>query len=556
MNDLMTGKRKIIIDLAIITLAVLILTMPFINQAVHLDDQEFLDFARVQLEHPLQFYLEDHGHNGTYWDVFRTSHPPLMSSYYAAVMWLTGGEAERDFHLADLLFSLIGAFSMYSLGKKFCRHPLSAALLLVVSSGFVVMSHSLRGDLPGLAFWLAATASYVWGLDRSSRKLLALSALFLFLAVMTAYQSLSLIPLLFLYALLRRRVGLAALLSLAAPAAGFAGYYFFLRATAGGGPPMAYTIGISFGWERLDLKLRALVVFVGGMIVFPLALIPASLAKRADLAPATLLSAAAMLVGVLIPLGYGSLTVIQAVLLAPMLVAGVILFYRVVREVAGGAAGWWSGKGTGAGGLFLGVWLLGISFYVMIFLPYVSVRYLLPLSAPLILIFIRCADGLFGRHKALFHSFLGVTLALGLAVSLAAAVADYRLAGSFRDMAERFSARYEGRQGDIWFLGEFGFRYYMEREGFRYLSVNSIAQPGDLVIRSEEAAGVYPNIIIPPPPGEYSFVVDTITVDDSFPIRIRNPWAGAGFYSHRGGPVPLMPSRERLDRYTIYQLDW
>lgn len=548
-------NRKTLTDIGIIIVAVLALTLPFINQAIHLDDEEFITFARLQQDEPLQFYMEDHEHNGLYYEKFRTSHPPFMSSYYAMVIWLSGGESEAVLHGAFLLFPLAAALSMYWLSRRYCRYPLAATLALVVSSGFVVMSHNLRGDLPGLAFWTASVAAYVWGTDRSSRKLLGLSSLLMALTVLIEYQGLSLIPLLFLYAWTRKQLGLKTILPLLVPVVVFGALAVFLSRTAGGGPQMVYNVGLDFGWQDPELKLRALIVFIGGSIIFPLAFIPVFIRRAAEAQYFVLLAFVVSVVAIAAPLRTGTIDFTQALILFIMLVAGLAIFFQAAQWVVNGASDLFRRGIKCDDDLFLAVWLIGVALYVLLFLPYVSVRYLLPLFPPVIILFMRGLEGLMPARRQVAR-FLGPALALMLAYSLVAAVADYRLADSFRDMARRLSVEYAGRQAEVWFLGEFGFRYYMEKEGFRYMSINSTAEPGDIVIRSEQAAGIEPNVIIPPPPARYSIIIRQVDVEDDFPFRLRNPLAGAGFYTHRGGPVPLIPSRERLDQYTYYQLDW
>lgn len=548
-------NRKTITDIAIIVAGVLALTLPFINQAIHLDDEEFITFARLQQDEPLRFYIEDHEHNGLYYEKFRTSHPPFMSSYYALVIWLSGGESEVVLHAAFLLFPLGAALSMYWLSRRYCRYPLAATLALMVSSGFVVMSHNLRGDLPGLAFWTAAVAAYVWGTDRSSGKLLGLSSLLMALTVLIEYQGLSLIPLLFLYAWTRKQLGLRTILPLIVPVIVFMALSVFLSRTAGGGPQMVYNVGLDFGWQDPELKLRALIAFIGGSIIFPLLFIPVFIRRAAEVQYFALLAFTVAVVAIAAPLRTGSISFTQALILLFMLVAGLALFFRVAQSVISGIGDLFRRGVKCDDDLFLSVWVVGVVVYVLLFLPYVSVRYLLPLFPPVIILFMRCLEQLMPARKQ-FARILAPALALMLIYSLAAAVADYRLADSFRVMARRLSAEYAGRQGEVWFLGEFGYRYYMEKEGFRYMSIKSIAEPGDIVIRSEQAAGIKPNVIIPPPPDQYSVIIKQVNVEDDFPFRLRNPLAGAGFYTHRGGPVPLIPSRERLDQYTYYQLDW
>ena len=88
---------------------------------------------------------------------------------------------------------------MYSLARRFTRWPLTTALLLIFTPGFLVISHTLMGNLPGLALVLAGAALYIHGVDRGSWKLLAASVAALILTGLTAFQALSVVPALLLY---------------------------------------------------------------------------------------------------------------------------------------------------------------------------------------------------------------------------------------------------------------------------------------------------------------------------------------------------------------------
>ena len=144
--------------MVIIAVAVLVITLPFINKAFEWDDGEVIKFAEVFKDNPTQLHLENFGYLGRFNEQFRTSHPPGVSYYLAFYMKLGFGVNEALYHMAFIIFPLIAAISMYLLARRFTRHALVAALLLVVTPGFIVTSHSLWSDMPGVAFWLLATA--------------------------------------------------------------------------------------------------------------------------------------------------------------------------------------------------------------------------------------------------------------------------------------------------------------------------------------------------------------------------------------------------------------
>ena len=539
-------------DLAILAAAVLLLTVPFIGKAFDWDDREFIEFAQVVAKDPTQLHLEDLSYKGNYYEEFRTSHPPLLFYYLSLFLRLGAGVSEQLFRAAYLIFPLIAAGSMYSLGRRFTSYPLLAALLLVFTAGFMVISHTLMGDLPGLALWLASVALFVRGADRDSWRILLASGVVIALAVMTSYQTLSLVPLLLFYVLVKKKFRLRVFLPLAIPMAVFGVYTLFNYLKYGGPPVFSYVVGISYGWQDLDMKVRALLVFIGGATIFPLAMIPLFMRKKVDLLFGFLFLPPLVTWAAVYYLGVGNLNVSQALVLAVMLSAGFLVLYKLFANTISGFLRRSRGGKDWTDWLFLLVWFCGVLTYIGVFLPFVTVRFLLPLFPPLVLLFTREVESLWPMRPHLRSAFVLVTLALTLAVGLATAVADYHLAGAQREAAERFGRRFAGSDNKVWVLGEFGFRYYMQKQGFEYLGVRSVAHSGDIVIGSYINAA---EVVAPLPPGTYR-VISVDEPQDSFPVRLMNPWAGAGFYAHLMGPLPEMISREKLDEYTVYKLYW
>ncbi|MDO8735494.1 MAG: glycosyltransferase family 39 protein [Thermoleophilia bacterium] len=550
------NRRRIRWELLILVAVILLLTVPFLNQAYHLDDREFIEFGRAQLEDPFQFYLTDYDYAGRHFEVFHTSHPPLLSSLIASTIRVSGGESEPWLHGVYLIFPLLAGIAMYSLGRRFTGRALVSSLLLVTTTGFLVMSHTIRGDVPGVAMWLASIASYVWGVDRSDRRILALSAFFLSLAVMTSYQCLSLVPLLFLYALLQRRISLATMMPLIAPLALFAVYVAYFYNTTGEFIRFSYRTSPEFSWLSLPIKGRALIIFLGAATVFPLSIIAAIVRSKTDILLTAILFVPAAIMGIVIPFALGDIDGLQAFLMLIFMAAGISVFYVAGRGIVAWLSRWRSPDGPTIDALFLSVWFAGVAFYIFSFLPYIAVRYMLPLFPPVILLFVRCAEQLLKKHPLRQTGFLYGTVVLTLALALPAAVADYRLANTYRTLADNYQKEFGDTAEKVWFQGEFGFRYYMEKAGFDYLGVSAVAESGDLVISSLGSFTTGPDLMLAPVPEEFSVVTGKTTIEDDFPFRIRNSGAMAGFYSHRIGPVPVMLSREPLDEITFYRLQW
>lgn len=536
-------------DITIICIVVLALGVPFLDQAFHWDDGDFIKAAEVAAVDPSRFHLENYSARGRFKERFPFRHPPLLNYYMAPFIRAAGGADEMVLHSAYLVFPLGAAISMYALGRRFTRHPLAAALLLAVSPGVMVMSHTVMGNVPGMAFWLAATALFVWGVERYSLKLLLGAGLAMAAAIMTFAQALTLLPLLAVYALLKRQVRWKVITAFIIPVLVYGSWRYYIRQRYGYPPAISYRVDFHLGWQ-----LRALLVFLGGTIVFPLSLlVPLAPKKRWQwlvLAAASLTGAWAAWVYIT---GEG-VSPAWGVVAGIMAAAGLAAVCGLVTGASSDIRSLVSRTlPTSTDNIFLLAWFGSVAVaYIASTLHYVAARHLLPLFPAVVFVFLRQAEGLWQDRPWLRSRFIYGTIALTAVVSLAASVADYRLAGTYRNAAQHFGQEYSESGRKLWALGEFGFRYYMEEQGFEYLGVNAVARPGDIVVVSDISSR---GVVAPLPEGAGRLLYQ-LRQDDGFPVRTMNYRAGAGFYGSLMGPLPFVMSRERVDDFMIYELDW
>lgn len=544
-----SARAKLARDLAILVLTVLLLTVPFINQAFHWDDRDFIEQARVAAKDPLQFHFEDYSSRGRFFKTFLFMHPPLISWYLAPVI-RAGGESEPLLHGAYLAFPLIATLSMYSLARRFTRRPLAASLLFTFTPGYLVMSHTLMANMPGVAFWLLASAFFVWGVDRDDWKFLLASGVAMAASIMIFAQALALAPILFVYAALKLRFRLRVIAAFIIPAVVYASWRFYINSRYGRPPAISYRVDFNVGNQ-----MRSLFVFLGGSIVFPLATLVVFLRRKIDLLLAFALVPPLVTWVSIYYIAKGDLTLVQGLQVAVLAVAGYCIIYGLLF---GSATEAWEiirrKRRASTDTIFLLFWFLGVAaiYAGTTSMPYVAVRHLLPLFAPVVLLFVREVDSLWPTHPRLKSSLITVTIALTLLGGLSASIADYRLAGNYRDFAAQAGQEYKGSQVKVWSLGEFGFRYYMEREGFEYLGANSVASPGDVVFYSE----VNGRGVVAPLSEGYYRRLSQLDVEDSFPVRSMNPWSGAGFYGNLMGPLPFTLGTGKLDEISKNELFW
>jgi hypothetical protein len=274
--------------LALVLAVLLLIRLPFLNQAIGGDDPYYLAQAEHTQIDPL------HPNHGTYVflgdrvDMRGFPHPPFNAWFLALLLAVTGDIHEVPFHAAYILFSAIASLAMWSLAKRFSPHPLWATLLFLAVPAFVINGNTFESDLPFLAFWMAAVACFVAGKWKPA-------ALAMVLAALSAFQAAFLTPILCVYLwLYRRRDRNAWLLTLAAPATVLV--WQLLERWSSGALPVAVAAGYmsSYGLQTLPNKLRSAAALAvhACFMVFPALLPSAVLLSRKRRDPETAFLAA------------------------------------------------------------------------------------------------------------------------------------------------------------------------------------------------------------------------------------------------------------------------
>jgi len=239
---------------ALVLAVVLLIRLPFLNQAIQGDDVYYLAAAEHAQIDPLHPNHVQYVFLGDRVDLRGFPHPPFNAWFLGLLLAAMGDIHEVPFHAAYILFSVIAALAMWSLAKRFSPHPLWAALLFLAVPAFVVNGNSFESDLPFLAFWMASVACFVAGRWTWAAIAMALAAL-------SAFQAVFLTPILAVYVWLYRRNWrddrTAWLLTLVPPATILA-WELFERLSSGS-LPAAVAAGYmsSYGLQTLPNKLRS-----------------------------------------------------------------------------------------------------------------------------------------------------------------------------------------------------------------------------------------------------------------------------------------------------------
>ena len=258
---------------------VLLIRLPFLNQAIQGDDHIYITEAQHALIDPLHPSNLKYVFLGQEVDLRGHSHPPGNAWPLAGLLLLFGDVKEIPFHAAYIVFSLVAVWSAFQLAVRFGGRPLWATLLFIAVPAFVVNGGSLEADLPFLAFWLLSMVSFCRVGLRPALCVLTMAG-----ASMMAYQAVFLIPILGAYTWIFDRKNRTRWLILLTPIVTIAAWQIFTRATTGTMPAAklaGYLKPLLAGLLRGDAMLLIHLWFV----IFPALIIPTFLLtwrKRRD----------------------------------------------------------------------------------------------------------------------------------------------------------------------------------------------------------------------------------------------------------------------------------
>jgi hypothetical protein len=245
----------------IIAAFVVLLRLPFLNQAIQGDDFYYLAAAQWAQIDPAHPHHAKYVFLGVPMDMRGHPHPPGNAWLLAGLLAAVGDVTEIPFHAAYLGLSLIAALSMLSLARRFVpQRALEATLLFCAVPPFLVNGNSLESDLPFLAFWMLSFALALSG--RMVAAALAIAA-----CSLMAYQSVALIPILgwWLYRQgeLKRQGWV-----LAVPLVVIGGWLLFERLAVGATPVEVLNQHFqTYGLQRFEAKLKSAAALCGHLVV-------------------------------------------------------------------------------------------------------------------------------------------------------------------------------------------------------------------------------------------------------------------------------------------------
>ncbi len=479
---------------------------------------------------------------------YETRNPPL-ASYYSAAAAVFVGWSEPALHFAFLLPALAVVLGTYRMAQRLTNSPLLAALATLLTPGFLVSANSVMCDTMALALWLWAIIFWLEGLQPQKPRYLAISAVLITLCALTKYFGIALIPLLAVYSLARqRRLGGWAWYLLV-PILALTGYQQWTKAVYGL-RMITFAAHVATGVRQgrhASILANALVdlSFVGGCALPALMLAPFIWPRWKSLS----VCLASVIAGFLVSTGRIGLgeTLGPSDFYRHWFLVGVqlTLFIAAGFSVMTLAAvdAW---KRRDADSLLLMLWVFGTFFFTGFVNWTINVRSVLPLIPAAGILLARRVDSLPAMRWR--PAMLAIPLALAGAVSLWLTWADTKLADSARTAAALIEEKTRNQPGTVWFMGHWGFQYYMESFGARAVVVNDPPhQPGDYlaVADSSRLFEMRP---------EFVSSHNVIEIPMRLGITTAQSQLGAGFYSADTGPLPFAIGPVPPEHYELIRL--
>ncbi len=533
-----------------LTLVVLALVGPFLTKPFNIDDPLFIWAARQIHEHPIDPYGFRLEWGWTEFPMWKVTENPPLACYYVALAAAVLGWSEAALHFAFLLPALAVAWGTHRLARRFCRHPLPAALATVATPVFLVSSTTVMCDVLMLAFWVWAMVFWLEGTETGKGRCLWGAAVLMTLAALTKYYGICLIPLLAVYSLMSRHRFKPWGACLLLPLAVLCAYQYATQARYGssllyGAADYAQFSKGLFGFSSLTTGLTAL-AFTGGCLA--VVLFSTSWLWRTReltvLAGVAVLMAAVVFLDESLLKNYHSLPAADALLVKFQIffwaVGGACVLALAVTDFL---------RQRDAPAVLLALWVLGTFLFAGFVNWTINARSILPMAPAVGILLARRRDqnDLAGRKTR--TGILAIGLAAGAALAFLVAQADFLLAHAVRQCAREVSARFEPGGTTVWFQGHWGFQYYLQAAGASPFDLKwSALKSGDRLIVPANNTNVLP---LRP---EKAALQETITVPGPYLLTTWNQSTGAGFYSSAWGPLPFALGNVPEESASVYVL--
>ena len=345
-----------------------------------------------------------------------------------------------------------------------------------------------------LAFWVWAIVFWIRGIEKDERISLASSALFVTLCALTKYYGISLVGLLFIYTLAKKRRLGSWLVYLLVPIAALIWYEFTTETLYGIGlfskaGRYAFDSQTDSG-NGIVLKGLIGLSFTGGCLAVVFFYLPFLWRRRTVILQVFIFIAMAATAVFMKRIGgfpthnqYGAIRWAFVIQFALFTLVGVNIIALAVTDLIKNR--------RSPEAILLFLWIAGTFIFASFVNWTVNARSILPMAPAVGILLMR-------RSKPP----PAWPLVPALIVALLVAWADYGLANSARSAVDIIYSKYRDWPGKARFQGHWGFQYYMELKGFEIDEQGrSDFLPGDILIIPENNCDYYmppPDVIISP----------------------------------------------------------
>lgn len=501
----------------------LLITLPFLEKAFHIDDPFVLRVAENILQdyaRPLAGQIDWLGSLRPIFEV--TTNPPGLSYWLAPWLGLFG-PSEVVLHLAIIPFYILLAWAVWELATQMGLKDPRLALAFTLLTPAVVVSGNVMRDVPAAATGLAALALFWRGCSQGRLQDRLLAALLAAASGLLKYWGVVVLaPMLVCILLYRRYLALAWLLLPAGALLLWSlqnwlvmGRVHIVYLLQQGGP------GAVEGWEAHSLMV---LVILGSSVLLWIR-IPTG---------RELISS---LVLFIIAVSFWSLTF-----------GGFPDAEQCIWLLGGSCLVTRAGAALSTGGrdrilLVLGLSILSFSVFIV---PFQAVRHLLMLLPVVVIAYLKKleTDGSLPGPR-----FLVVLLLLQGGLAFSVQLADTEYAATYRNFARDFSPSVEERK--VWFVGHWGWMHYAREEGFHQLHGNG-PQPeiGDLLIWPEK---VHIGHVFTEPLSLEQVAESSVAAE--IPIRTMSIPDQAAFYATIRGRIPYrLGGGSPLEVFRVYEV--
>jgi hypothetical protein len=517
-----------------LTLAVLAALGPVLTKPFNIDDPLFLWAARHIVSHPLDPYGFDVNWYGSQMHMWEVTKNPPLACYFLAAVGAIFGWGEVALHAAFLLPAIAVILGTYRLACRWCRRPLLAAALTLLTPVYMVSASTVMCDVLMLAFFVWAVVLWLEGMETGQLLVLAGAASLIGLAALSKYFGMCLVPLLFVHGLMvKRRLGRWSG-CLLIPLVVLAAYQWATHTLYGKGLVFdagAYALterGLS--WSAIVPSVLNGFTFTGACCAVATLLMwwmwrPAALAVFVVLGT---LSVFLVLKGQPIaPPGGASGRFLEAQLWF-WAIGGISVLALAIEDAR---------RSRDAVSALLLLWVVGTFAFTVYVNWTVNGRSILPMAPAVGILLARRLDQqtrLTGRPWR--HWGMTASLLAGVLIAFCVTRSDFLMARAVRDSARRTYDTVSAKDGTLWFGGHWGFQYYLAGLGPRAQAVVN----GELEAKAGDLLAMPVNNANTQTPSAKQFTwAEEVSVQGPQWLTTLNAQVGAGFYVSSWGPLPF-----------------